>query len=343
MRRREFITLLGGAAVAWPMMARAQRGALKTIGWLSPRSADVEKRGLAAFQTGLSQTGYVEGNNLLIEYRWADGQYERLPALAADLARLNVAVFVTTGGPQPARAAITASGVTPVVFTGGSDPVKDGLVSSLNKPGGRVTGAVVFTTSLGPKRLELLRELIPASQLIAFLVNPRSDIADMQIKEVTLAAEAVGQKLIVLNASTDREIEDVFESLRPKGIGAVLMSADLFYQTRREQMVALAQHHIRGPNPQRRKTDRSADSASREIRTGDQPQNRQGLRHHGAGAIARPRRRGDRIAAPIAASAHVGFWHFSDLPRCPRSGRYRRESGHPRLVIRRDARVLNWM
>jgi len=228
MRRREFLRFAGGGAAAWPTMARAQRGASKTIGWLSPRSADADKRSLTAFRTGLSQTGYVEGNNLLIEYRWADGQYERLPALAADLARINVAVFLTTGGPQPTRAAIAASGATPVVFASGSDPVKDGLVSSLNKPGGRVTGAVVFTTSLGPKRLDLLRELIPAAPLIGFLVNPRSDIADMQVKELALAAEAVGQKLIILNASTGREIEDVFESLRPNGIGAVLMSADLF-------------------------------------------------------------------------------------------------------------------
>ena len=242
MRRRQFIALFGGAAVAWPAVALGQRGASKTIGWLSPRSA-AETENLVAFRAGLSQTGYVAGDNLLIEYRWADGQYERLPALAADLARNNVAVFVTTGGPQPARAAIAASGTTPVVFTSGSDPVKDGLVLSLNKPGGRVTGAVVFTTSLGPKRLELLRELVPAAQLIAFLVNPRSDIADMQVTEVVRAAEAIGQKLIILNASTDREIEDAFEKCRLHGIDALLMSADLFYQTRREQLVALAQRH----------------------------------------------------------------------------------------------------
>jgi putative ABC transport system substrate-binding protein len=245
MRRRQFIALFGGAAVAWPATVLAQRSASKTIGWLSPRTADAEreKGNLAAFRAGLGQTGYVEGGNLQIEYRWADGQYERLPALAADLARINVALFFAIGGPQPARAAIAASGTIPVVFNSGSDPVKDGLVSSLNKPGGRVTGAVVFTTSLGPKRLELLRELVPAAQLVAFLVNPRSDIADMQVKEVVRAAEAVGQKLIILNAGTDREIEDAFQNLRPRGVDAVLMSADLFYQTRRDQMVALAQSH----------------------------------------------------------------------------------------------------
>jgi putative ABC transport system substrate-binding protein len=244
IRRREFISLAGGAAATWPVGAWGQPGAIKTIGWLSPRSADpTEERGLTAFRSGLGQTGYVEGSNLLIEYRWADGQYERLPALAADLARINVAVLVTTGGPQPARAAIAASATTPVVFTSGSDPVKDGLVSSLNKPGGRVTGSVVFTTSLGPKRLELLRELVPAAQSIAFLVNPRSDIADMQAKEVARAAEEIGQKLVIVNASTDREIEDAFENIRSRGIDAILMSADLFYQTRREKMVALAEIH----------------------------------------------------------------------------------------------------
>src|ERR1700704_4495217 len=244
MKRREFITLLGGAVRqrAWPVAARAQQLAVRTIGWLSPTSSDTEpdRSNVAAFRQGLSETGYVEGKNLTIEYRWAKGQYDRLPTLAADLVRSQVSVIVTTGGPQPARAAQAATPTIPIVFQSGSDPVQDGLVKSFNRPGGNATGVHVFTTSLGPKRLELLCELIPAARVIAFLVNPSSQIRDMQVKQVEDAARTIGRSLIVLNASDDSEIDLAFATLVQQRADALLMSADLFFQIRRSQLVALA-------------------------------------------------------------------------------------------------------
>jgi putative ABC transport system substrate-binding protein len=238
VKRREFITLLGGAAatpsVLWPLAARAQQSAARTIGWLSPTSSDTEgeRNNVAAFRRGLSETGYVEGRNLTIEYRWAQGQYDRLPALAADLVRSQVGVIVTGGGPQPARAAQAATSTITIVFASGSDPVEDGLVKSFNRP--------VFTTSLGPKRLELLCELVPEARVIAFLVNPSSQIREMQLQQVEDAARTMGRTLIVLNASNDSEIDLAFATLVQRGADALLMSADLFFQIRRIQLVALA-------------------------------------------------------------------------------------------------------
>ena len=203
----------------------------------------MENEFLTAFRQGLSETGHVEGRNLVIEYRWAEGRYDRLSALAADLVRRQVSVIATTGGPQPARAALTATSTIPIVFTSGSDPVKDGLVKSLNRPGGNATGSHVFTTSLGPKRLELLRELVPKAGTIGFLVNPSSQIAEVQVKEVVEAARTFGQQAHVLSASTAEEIEQAFVGLVQRGAGALLMSADLFFQVQREQLVALAARH----------------------------------------------------------------------------------------------------
>lgn len=194
-----------------------QLAAIPTIGYLSPRSSGVETDLLAALHKGLTATGYVEGKNLVIEYRWAEGRYDRLPDLAADLARRRVAVIATSGGPQPARAARAAAPTIPIVFASGSDPIRDGLVSSLNRPGGNTTGVSVFTTSLGPKRLELLRELLPKAPTIAFLANPRSRIAEIQMKEVQDAARAVGQPLHVLYASTEGEIDQAFATLVQRG------------------------------------------------------------------------------------------------------------------------------
>jgi putative tryptophan/tyrosine transport system substrate-binding protein len=237
MKRREFLGVLGGTATAWPLKSSAQQPAGRTIGWLSARSRPSDN--LTEFRQGLSETGYVEGKNLAIEYRWAEGQYDRLQALAADLVRSQVAVIVTAGGPQVARAAQAATSTIPIVFQSGSDPVQDGLVKSLNRPGGNTTGVQVFTTSLGPKRLELLRELIPKVSVIAFLVNPSSQITEMQITQVEEAARSVGQKMFILKASTESEIDLVFETLAQRSVSAVLMSADLFFQVRQDQLVAL--------------------------------------------------------------------------------------------------------
>src|SRR5436190_17300110 len=215
MKRRDFIALLGGAVAAYPLVARAQQPAVRTIGWLSPVSSDTEsdRNNMAAFRQGLSETGYVEGKNLTIEYRWAKGLYDQLLALAADLIRSQVGVMVTTGGPQAARAAQAATPTIPIVFQSGSDPVQDGLVKSFNRPGGNTTGVHVFTTSLGPKRLEPLCELIPEARVIAFLVNPSSQIREMQVKQVEDAARTTGRSVIVLNASNDSEIDLAFATL----------------------------------------------------------------------------------------------------------------------------------
>jgi putative tryptophan/tyrosine transport system substrate-binding protein len=237
MRRREFITLASSAAIAWPLAARAQQPAERTIGWLTAGSRPSGNPN--GFRQGLSETGYFEGKNLTIEYRWADGQYDRLEDLAADLVRSQVAVIVTVGGPQVARAAQAATSTIPIVFRSGSDPMQDGLVKSLNRPGGNTTGFHVFTTSLGPKRLELLRELIPNVGVIAFLVNPTSQISEMQITQVQEAARSVGQRMFILNASTESEIDLAFDTLAQRAARALLMSADLFFQVRRDQLVAL--------------------------------------------------------------------------------------------------------
>jgi ABC-type uncharacterized transport system substrate-binding protein len=242
MKRREFITLLGGVA-AWPLGVRAQQAAISTIGYLSPRTAEVETQGLSVFRRGLSETGHIEGRNLTVEYRWADGRHDKLPALAAELVRRQVSVIITTGGPQPARAAQAATSKIPIVFTSGSDPVAEGLVKSLNRPGGNSTGVHVFTSSLGPKRLEILRELIPKAEAIAFLVNPRNQLAETQVMEVVAAGLKIGLQVQVLNASTPAEIQQAFASLVEGGASALLMSADLFFQVQRDQLVALAASH----------------------------------------------------------------------------------------------------
>ena len=211
MRRREFIAGVGTAAV-WPAAAPAQEP-VRMIGYLSPRSAEAESEFLTAFRRGLRETGHVEGKNLTIEYRWADGRYDQLPALATELVRRQANVMVTTGGPEPARAALAATSTIPIVFTSGSDPVADGLVKSFNRPGGNVTGVHVFTTSLGPKRLQLLHELLPKVEVIAVLVNPSSQIAEMQVAEIVAAGRIIGLKIEVLNASTAAEIQQAFASL----------------------------------------------------------------------------------------------------------------------------------
>src|SRR5262245_17000102 len=304
LKRREFIALLGGAAAAWPVAARAQQPASRTIGYLSPRSPGFSEEDvlLPAFRQGLSETGYLVGKNLTIEYRWAEGNNNRLPALAADLISTNVEVIVTTGGPQPFRAARSLTKTIPIVFTSGSDPVADGLVDRLDRPGGNATGVHAFVTSLGPKRLEILRELVPQAHAIAFLLNPSSQVADMQMVQVQEAARALRQEIVILNASTESEIEAAFATLVQRGADALLISAGTFFQVSRDRLVALAfryavpvmyewpefvragglisldcpdrirasGRHLCGPDPQRRKASRPAGSAVNKIRTSDQ-------------------------------------------------------------------------
>jgi putative ABC transport system substrate-binding protein len=243
VKRREFISLLGGAAAAWPLAARAQQATMRTLGYLSPRSSEVETELVRAFQQGLRETGYAEGKNITVEYRWAEGRYDRLPALANELVDRQAAVIVTTGGSQPARAVLAATSTIPLVFTSGSDPVTEGLVKRFDRPDGNATGVHAFTASLGPKRLQLLRELVPNARTIAFLVNPNSQIAEVQMTQMRDTARSIGQAIMILNASTENEIDLAFATLVQRGAGALLMSADTFFQVRREQLVALAARH----------------------------------------------------------------------------------------------------
>jgi putative tryptophan/tyrosine transport system substrate-binding protein len=238
VRRREFITLLSGAA-AWPLAAHAQQ---PVIGYFSGRSTETEAPLLVAFRQGLEEANYTVGKNVAVEFRFSDGQDDRLPALAADLVRRQVAVLVATDRPS-ALAAKAATATIPVVFAYGGDPVESGLVASLNRPSGNLTGVGIFTIGLGPKRLGLLRELVPSARLIAFFVNPNSGSAALQVKELQTAAQAVGQEILVLNAGTEDEINQAFATLVQRKVGAILYSANLLFQVVRDQLVALAAHH----------------------------------------------------------------------------------------------------
>jgi putative tryptophan/tyrosine transport system substrate-binding protein len=239
--RREFITLLGSAAAVWPIEAWAQQAAMMpVIGLLNSASPGPFALLLAAFHQGLKDGGYVEGRNVTIEYRWAEGHYDRLPALAEDLVRRQVTVIAATGGTVTARAAKTATTTIPVLFIGGADPVGEGLVSSFNRPGGNVTGVSTYTSELGPKRLELLRELVPKATKIAMLVNSEN-IADRQdAQDMGAAMQAAGLLLLTLRARVETEFESAFVSASQQGVQALLVSADPFFNSRHGQLVALA-------------------------------------------------------------------------------------------------------
>jgi putative ABC transport system substrate-binding protein len=239
IERRQFITLLGSAA-PWPLSARAQQPAMPVSGFLSAVLPGPFAPNLAAFRRGLSQTGFIEGQNVAIEYRWADGHYDRLPALAAELVRRKVDVIVAAVGGPAAKAATTT---IPIVALSGGDPVEEGLVANLNRPGGNVTGWALFAFSLGPKRLELLRELVPTATLIAVMANPTNHAANADRRDVEAAARAIGQRIVVLEASSESDFEPAFAAMVQQGVGALLVMADPFFFNRREQLIALAARH----------------------------------------------------------------------------------------------------
>jgi putative ABC transport system substrate-binding protein len=241
MKRRDFITLLGGAAAARPLAARGQQPALPVIGFMSLRSTHDSISHLAAFRQGLAEKGYVEGRNVLIEFRWAEGQIDRLPALASELVRRPVAVLAALGG--TAHAAKAATSTIPIIFGVGEDPVNEGLVTSLSRPQGNITGATFFTSMLGAKRLGLLRELVPGADVIALLVNPNTSVGQTQTRDVVEAARALGQRLVVLNGGSDDSIEANFAALIQQHVAALLVAGDVFFDIRRDQLVALAARH----------------------------------------------------------------------------------------------------
>jgi putative ABC transport system substrate-binding protein len=241
VRRREVITLLGGAVATWPLAAHAQQPAMPVIGYLNSRSRDGDTPFLAAFLSGLNETGYIESQNVVIEYRWAEGQYDRLPALAADLVRRQVAVMAATSTPA-ALAAKAATSTIPIVFTAAADPVAVGLVESLSRPSGNATGVSGYFSPLGAKRLELLHELVP-NAAIGILVNPTYPDAESQSKDVQEAAHMIGQEVHVVNASSEGELNAVFAPLVQLKAGILLVTADAFFLSRRDQLVALAARH----------------------------------------------------------------------------------------------------
>jgi putative tryptophan/tyrosine transport system substrate-binding protein len=242
MRRREVIALLGSSAVAWPFGALAQQPAMPVVGFLYAGTPALAEHLTAAFRQGLKDADYVEGQNVAIEYRWAGGQYDRLPALAADLVSRHVAVIAATGGDPSALAAKAATATIPIVFNSGTDPVKLGLVASLNRPGGNVTGVSNLASMLLAKQLELLRELVPTAATISFLVNPKNPNTEERTREMQDVTRAGGQQLHVVTAGTEAEFEPAFAAVQRRA-GALLVPADPFFVNRRDQLVALAARH----------------------------------------------------------------------------------------------------
>jgi putative ABC transport system substrate-binding protein len=241
MRRRDFISLVGGAVAAWPLAARAQQGAMPVIGFVGPHSAEPNASELVGFRQGLNTVGYIEGQNVSIEYRWANGQYDRLPELVTDLIRREVAVIVaSTAAAQPAKA---ATNTIPIVFATAGDPVAEGLVESLNRPGGNSTGFSLFYGTLDAKRAELIRELVPSAKIVAMLVNPTNPSIIASTRDAAAAVNSLGQELRILNASAESEFEIAFEAMARLRADVLLVGADPFYYRMRDKLVELAARH----------------------------------------------------------------------------------------------------
>jgi putative ABC transport system substrate-binding protein len=244
MQRREFITLLGGTAVAWPLAARAQQPAMPVIGFLSSASPDGYAIRLRTFRQGLKEAGYVEGQNVQIEYRWAEGQNNRLPTLATDLVRRQVSVIVAAGGTPSALAAKAATATIPIVFAVAVDPVEAGFVASLSRPGGNLTGVTNLNVDIGPKRLELLHELLPTATIIAVLVDPTSPtLSGAFLHDLETAAPTFGLQLYVLHASTEHDFDTVFAALDERRAGGLIIGPSTFFNTRADQLAALSLRH----------------------------------------------------------------------------------------------------
>ena len=241
MKRREFMTLLGGAAAAWPLAARAQQPAMPGIGFLSGRSVADSVAEVRAFHRGLAETGHIEGKNVAIEFRWADGRYDRLPALASELVAQRVAVIAAVGGGASGLAAKSATSTIPIVFASGGDAVKIGLVTSLNRPDGNVTGVNIIFGALGAKRLELLHGLIPAAGAFAMLVNPDYPSAPIEVQDVEAAGSKLGLRMHFFNARTERDIEPAFTSFAEQKVNGLLVADDPFLQGQRLRIVGMAE------------------------------------------------------------------------------------------------------
>jgi putative tryptophan/tyrosine transport system substrate-binding protein len=243
IRRRELVFTLGGAAAAWPLAARAQQPVMPVVGFLSSRSPGESATSEAAFRAGLKESGYAEGENAHIAFRWAEGQYRRLAVLAADLVAIRVAVIAAVGGGPSIMAAKAATATIPIVFTFGGDPVKAGFVASFDRPGGNITGVSWFSAALAGKRLELLLQLVSDASIVALLLNPNSEEAAPQSPDFEQAARHLGRQFHILNAGSEAEIDAAFRALVERRVGALVVSSDPFFLTRRQQLVALAARH----------------------------------------------------------------------------------------------------
>jgi putative tryptophan/tyrosine transport system substrate-binding protein len=243
MKRRDLITFLASAVAAWPLAARAQRPAMPVVGFLGAPSPGPYARYVSAIHQGLKEAGFIEGQNVRFEYRWADGHYDQLPALAADLVSRHVAVIISIGGAPATVAAKAATSTIPIAFNMTADPVKLGLVASLNRPGGNVTGIAMLGVELEAKRLELLHELVPTAGLIAFLINPGNPQSETQVQDVQRAANAIGQRMLILHASTERDLNAVFVTLVQQRADALLVGADTFFTSEPMLFVVLTARH----------------------------------------------------------------------------------------------------
>jgi len=242
MSRREFIGLVGGV-MAWPRTVVAQQSAMPVIGFLSSRSPGESVGSVAAFRRGLEEAGFTEGQNTLVAFRWAEGHYDRLPALAVDLVGLRVAVLLAAGGSPSALAAKAATSSIPIVFSASNDPVGLGLVASLNRPGGNITGMGVFNSTLGAKRLELLKEVMPSASMIAYLVNPTNPMAEIELKEAFAAASSLGIQLHVLNASTEHDLDVTFPALVKLRVRGLVVAGEPFFDSQRGRLAGLSARH----------------------------------------------------------------------------------------------------
>jgi ABC transporter substrate binding protein len=308
MKRREFLRLLGGAAAAWPLTARAEQVGMPVIGFLNSQSPHAYADYLRAFRQGLKDTGHVEGENVAIEYQWAENQIDRLPALAAELVRRQVAVITTTGGTAPTLAAKAATTTIPIVFAVADDPVMHGLVASLNRPGGNVTGINIVNAELTAKRLELLRELVPGAARVAVLVNPtNATTTEITLRDVQAAARHLGLQIQVFNASTSREIDATSRFYRRRWADEL--------RSRHCQCVASSRRLCRS-RPQGRQARRPAGPAVVEVRTGHQPPDRKDAWPHYTAAAPRHRRRGDRVNCPPAPASTLGDENGDTLRLC---------------------------
>jgi len=243
MRRREFITLLSGATIAWPLVVRAQQPAMPAVGILGSVSPGPYSRFIEAIKQGLREAGYVEGRNVAIEYRWAEGQYDRLSQLATELVDRGVAVIILVGGGPTTAAATAATATIPIVFNTGEDPVKTGAVAALNRPGGNATGVSLLTVAMEAKRLQLLRELVPTAAVVAIIVNPNNPQADQQLQELQAAARMLGIQVEAFKAGTPNEIDTAFANVVQRRVGALHMAGDAFFNTRKEQFIVLSARH----------------------------------------------------------------------------------------------------